>query len=199
MRRQAIIGALLLVGVGVVLGTTVFRADIAQATGLAQSVTVNNTAAKPLPVEEQNLDGSNIRVHEEGTARVRTDLGEPVQLDDSVLVLANENGANHVMYTVPAGKRLVIQYVEGFVTYPTGDDQPRISFTTHSGGSSEWFIFTPNPVVVVNGHTDFAGAQQVTLYADPQTIVQVFVSTPTGHSGNAIGDFEMSGVLVDVP
>ena len=30
MRRQAIIGALLLIGVGVVLGTTVFRSDIAQ-------------------------------------------------------------------------------------------------------------------------------------------------------------------------
>jgi hypothetical protein len=70
MRRRVIIGALLLIGVGVVLGTTVFRTDIAQATGLAQSVTVNNTAADPVPVQEQNLDGSNIRVHEEGTANV---------------------------------------------------------------------------------------------------------------------------------
>jgi pimeloyl-ACP methyl ester carboxylesterase len=35
MRRQAIIAALLIVSVGVVLGATVFRADIAQATGLA--------------------------------------------------------------------------------------------------------------------------------------------------------------------
>ena len=70
MRRQALIGALLLVGVGVVLGATVFRTDIAQATGLAQSVTVNNTPAEAVPVREQNLDGSKIRVHEEGTADV---------------------------------------------------------------------------------------------------------------------------------
>ena len=50
MRRQAIIGALLLIGVGVVLGTTVFRADIAQATGLGQSVTVVNSRANPVTV-----------------------------------------------------------------------------------------------------------------------------------------------------
>lgn len=71
MRRQAIIGALLIVGVGVVLGATVFRTDIAQATGLAQSVTVSNTASNPVPVREQNLDANgNIKVHEQGTANV---------------------------------------------------------------------------------------------------------------------------------
>ena len=70
MKRQAGISALLLVCVGVVLGATVFRSNIAQATGLAQSVTVNNTSANPVPVREQNLDGQNVRVHEEGTAPV---------------------------------------------------------------------------------------------------------------------------------
>ena len=79
MQRKATISALLLVGVGVVLGATVFRADIAQATGLAQAVTVNNTAINPVPVNvtntavpvrEQNLDGGNIKVHEQGTADV---------------------------------------------------------------------------------------------------------------------------------
>jgi hypothetical protein len=62
MRRRAALGALLLIGVGVLLGATVFRADIAQATGLDKPVT---------PVLEQNLDGSgNIKVHEQGTANV---------------------------------------------------------------------------------------------------------------------------------
>ena len=32
-----------------------FRADIAQATGLAQSVTIDNTAANPVPVREQGV------------------------------------------------------------------------------------------------------------------------------------------------
>jgi hypothetical protein len=71
MKRQAGIGALLLICVGVVVGATVFRTDIAQATGLAQSVTVNNKPGNAVPVREQNLDGSgNVKVHEQGTANV---------------------------------------------------------------------------------------------------------------------------------
>jgi hypothetical protein len=60
---------------GVVLGATIFRADIAPAAGLAKSVTVDNTPAQAVPVREQNLDGSNARVHEEGTAKVKVTNG----------------------------------------------------------------------------------------------------------------------------
>jgi hypothetical protein len=62
MQRRAIFGALLLVALGVVLGATVFRTDIARATGLSKPAQA---------VEEQNLDGNgNIRVHEQGSAAV---------------------------------------------------------------------------------------------------------------------------------
>jgi hypothetical protein len=105
MRRRAFIGALLLVGVGVVLGSTVFRADIAQATGLAQSVTVTNT---PLPVHEQgtasvNVTNTSVPVHEQGVASV-LHAGTPTTVQFSNLTL----------YTVPAGKRFVIEYVSGY-------------------------------------------------------------------------------------
>jgi hypothetical protein len=58
MQRRALFCPLLLVGVGVILGTTVFRSDIAQATGLAQSVTVNNTASQAAPVRESTASSS---------------------------------------------------------------------------------------------------------------------------------------------
>jgi hypothetical protein len=109
MRRQAGLMALLLVSVGVVLGVTVFRSDIAQATGLAQSVTVDNTPAQAVPVREQDLDASgNIRVHEQGVVRddhtnitfhAQTDSGTPT------------NCLNDDIYTVPAGKQFVAQFV----------------------------------------------------------------------------------------
>jgi len=72
MRRQATLGALLLVVLGVALGATVFRSDIAQATGLkqSQSVIVDNSPAEAVPVREQNLDSGNIKVHEQGTVDV---------------------------------------------------------------------------------------------------------------------------------
>jgi hypothetical protein len=68
MRQRATIGGLLLVVLGVILGATVFRTDIAQATGLADkpNVTVVNTPAQPVPV------------HEVGTAKVEV-VGTPAQ------------------------------------------------------------------------------------------------------------------------
>jgi len=79
MRKQATLGALLLVGLGVALGATVFRTDIAQATGIdkpAENVIVKNTPAQAVPVREQNLDGSgDVKVHEQGTANVNVTNG----------------------------------------------------------------------------------------------------------------------------
>jgi hypothetical protein len=102
MRRQAGIGALLLVCVGIALGATVFRSDIAQATGLkqSQSVIVDNTADNAVPVREQNLDGSgNIKVHEQGTANVN--------VTNSSLTVASPapitDGAINVGISCPAG------------------------------------------------------------------------------------------------
>jgi hypothetical protein len=105
MRRHAIIGALLLIGLGVALGATVFRTDIAQATGLAQSVTVTNT---PLLVHEQgtasvNVTNTSVPVHEQGVASVQP-AGTPLTVHFS----------NLSEYTVPAGKRFVIEYANGY-------------------------------------------------------------------------------------
>jgi hypothetical protein len=116
LKRQAGIGALLLVCVGVILGATVFRSDIAQATGLAQSVTVNNTAAQAVPVREQNLDGGNIKVHEEGTANVS--VQNTVNSADADVRTAVRFGPVHlgptggqVTPSVPAGKTLIVTYI----------------------------------------------------------------------------------------
>jgi hypothetical protein len=58
VQRRAVLGALLLTALGVALGATVFRTDVARVKGLGQP---------PPPVREQNLDGNrSIRVHEQG-------------------------------------------------------------------------------------------------------------------------------------
>jgi hypothetical protein len=59
-------GAMLVLVVAVVLATGSGSAVAAQIT----SVFVTNDASHAVPVREQALDGSNIRVHEEGTANV---------------------------------------------------------------------------------------------------------------------------------
>jgi len=133
MRRQASIGALLLVCVGIVLGATVFRADIAQATGLkqSQSVIVDNTADNAVPVREQNLDGSgNVKVHEQGTANVN--------VTNSSLTVASPapitGGAINVGIPCPAGFNFGASVVASALTFhlSAGVD----IFTLRTGSSS---------------------------------------------------------------
>jgi len=110
MRQRAIIAALLAITVGVVLGATVFRTDIAQATGLAPGpkVVVTNTPAQAVPVREQgtasvNVTNTSVPVHEQGVASVQP-AGTPFTVHFS----------NLTTFTVPAGKLYVISNVSGY-------------------------------------------------------------------------------------
>lgn len=70
MRKPLLAAVLLIVG-SVVLGATVLHEPIAKAASPFTNVIVGNTAANPVPVTVQDVDGnSNIRVHEQGTAAV---------------------------------------------------------------------------------------------------------------------------------
>jgi hypothetical protein len=69
MQRRARIGALLLIGVGVVLGATVFRTDIAQATGLAQSAGPPMWTGTWRPINSTSVlhDGKTITLVQKGS------------------------------------------------------------------------------------------------------------------------------------
>ena len=120
MRRHVIIGGLLLIGLGVILGATVFRTDIAQATGLAQAVTVSNTPAQAVPVREQNTDssaGGAIAVHEQGTVKVSVSNNSSDNVPYQHTIDFNPDaticGSNLLVCrvefpAVPPGKRLIL-------------------------------------------------------------------------------------------
>jgi hypothetical protein len=55
MQSRGIISALITLGVGIGVGTTILRVDNAHATGLAQPSIVVNTAADPVSVRDQNV------------------------------------------------------------------------------------------------------------------------------------------------
>jgi hypothetical protein len=142
MRRQAGLTALLLVSVGVVLGATVFRSDIAQATGLAQSVTIDNTTANPVPVREQNLDASgNLKVHEQGV--VRDDHTNITFHAQTVSGQPPTNCLNDDIYTVPAGQQFVAQFVS--IDHATGTSattaDQAILFNASQGGLADFASF----------------------------------------------------------
>jgi hypothetical protein len=128
MPRRALIGAFTLIGVGVFLGTTVFREEIAQA---AQSIVVVNAPEQAVPAREQNLDANGfIRVHEQGSATVRlerdgnvvrvaTSRSSPVDVDEVDTprhepFQRQSSGGGALLYAVPAGRGAVIEYASGF-------------------------------------------------------------------------------------
>ena len=208
MRKQAGIGALLLICVGVVLGATVFRTDIAQATGLAQSVTVNNTTGNPVPVNvtntavpvrEQNLDGNqNIKVHEQGTANVVNAADGKNTFDD----VADEPFGtvfNDVCvqgeFVVPDGKVAVAEYVSGTVEVPAGSVLKDAIFG-EEGGRLAGGIAAPIKIGSDGTHDYYVVAQQARIYLHAGTVFGLCIDFVGSISGGRIG-LEWSGYLAN--
>lgn len=189
MRQGAIIGGLLLVTVGIVLGATVFRTDIAQATGLAQAVTVSNTAAQAVPVREQNLDGGNIKVHEQGIVSSRSADAE-VSATAANASLTDTCGGS--LYTVPAGKQLVVKYISVFGF--NADATSGVGYITAAGNNSD----LPNgillPVVLQKQYIDdFSGSESVNYVVPPGTEIH-FQAAFAGATHCSVR-FALGGVL----
>jgi hypothetical protein len=194
MRQRAIIGALLLIGVGVVLGATVFRTDIAQATGLAQSVTVNNTPSQAVPVREQNLDGGSIKVREQGTVRVTPPLWQGTPYVDTNVVFGSGCEA---FKEVPAGKVLYVQHAIASFNVAPGQGGTAAVGVTPLGGSED-FIYLPThpsgPVDQVSGVYDgYMGSDDIGLPTSTAPEACFFASAEDDLRGRII----VSGYLVD--
>lgn len=136
------------------------------------------------------------RVDSRGNLQVTTNL-QPVQRGSSVVETDPTAGRTFAdLYQVPAGKRLVIQYVQGRVQYHKPGNKPALNIHTIAGGFPvTWIVETSNEVSVTVDNADFDDSKQVTIYADAGTTVQM--SMDGGAPGN-IGLVHISGVLVDV-
>jgi len=209
MRQRALIGALLLIAVGVVLGATVFRTDIAQATGLAQAVTISNTAAQAVPVREQNLDArGNVKVHEQGTAEVHV-TNDSLTVSSGVepyehSLFFNQTGSNCTQFVcdltfpaVPAGKRLVVTYASARWGITTGGNNATVVLGVNGNGVSDPQILLP--AAVQSGTNNWVAASPVTFYAEagdvPTLSVQGQFTQPVSNTGQAA----IVGHLVDAP
>ncbi len=211
MRRKSMIGGLVLVGIGVVLGTTVFRNDIAQATRLAPAptnVVVTNAPAQAVPTREQDLDGNgNIKVHEQGTAAVN--------VTNSSLTVANASDgqnpfartANFACNTVslecdgdvvapPSGKRWVLETVSVHVTAPAAIVITDAQVDVPGTGDNFARLFLA-PVKTGSDGTDafWVVTQQVRAYSDD--LVSCHINFAQSPSGPTSGSCTVTGYLVN--
>ena len=159
----------MLIAGAAILGATVLREPIAHATQFVSASIVD-------PVDAQG----NVKVHEQGTVIVR----DPEAAHEPWHMFLGPAD----VYTVPAGKRLVIEYVNGIAQLPAGA-QPdwTLDITESSGGQGYHFAGTS----LFNCTNCYVFSQQIRVYAPAGSIVRVG-TVPVG------SELRASGYLLDV-
>jgi hypothetical protein len=144
----------------------------------SNNVTVDNSAANPVPVsvEQQPL--------------------EPVQVSERVSLLEGEFDKQEPLYTVPPGKLLIVEFVSAVGAHTQDTSLVRAEVSVGSG------FFTPRvnlPLIEAREAGPFAAAEDVTLYAEAgETVYGRYLHNPGGSAGSTLNcDFTVVGRLVD--
>jgi len=159
---------------------------------------VVNTSGTPVPTQVVNTSGTPVPT-QDTDERAR----QPVTITTNVTVLANaENGFNFGIYTVPAAKRLVIEYVTAAGPFTDPEEMFSLSLNIEGGSAPLLYIpvtvsggLAPNP----SAHRMFASQADV-MYANPGDILDAGVHTNAGSVGDSAGVFfTIYGHLVNLP
>jgi len=122
------------------------------------------------------------------------DIDNPAKQPFQITIGPSSSSGNTAAasYTVPSGKRLVIEYYAAQLTqYPQGG-YSYVYLVTTAGGSQVYYKIIPP----VSTTTTFN--QTTRIYADPGTDVQVLV-TSSSSIGGAGASVNLSGYFVNVP
>lgn len=151
-----------------------------QARARARDVRVVNEADEALPVRE-----------------VGREAREPFQ-HQFALDWPEANDFVFATYSVPSGKRLVVEYASAWAYLPATGQTMFVRMTTTAGGSSAFHTLALQKREDYGVLKQFEGAHLVRLYADPATTVRVSVGRVPA-VGTANCTVTLSGYLVDVP
>jgi hypothetical protein len=162
--------------VGLASGTTVGLASGA-------SVRLNNTVTDPVRVRNVN------------------DAIQPFQTGAGCSEVIGQTGCNVDVFTVPAGKRAVIEYFSGVARIDAGQVALLDVTMVTAGFPIDQFLALTTPAVIfpspVGPSTTWG--QQVRWYADPGTIVNIQANQNGPATTIFVFTFRISGYFVDVP
>jgi hypothetical protein len=148
----------------------------------ANTVRLTNTLTSPLPVRD-------------------VDFGrQPFQDSASDTQQPGTNASTITIATVPAGKRLVIEFLSALAQMPAGQSLVGCQINTIAppfGGVTHELLINEQPAFV-NGDALWRASQHLRLYADPGSSVRMLV-TRDSSAGQALFLATVSGYLVDVP
>ena len=100
------------------------------------------------------------------------------------------------MFTVPAGKRLVIETVSLLIFLPSGQNFDSVSIATSVGGQVVNYSLFPGPIPQSGGASLYGITQPLKIYADAGTQV-VATGLRAIASGDGTLNLVVSGYLVD--
>jgi hypothetical protein len=196
-----------LVGVGIAASA----APLVHA-GSSKSVTVNNTAANPVPVTVQNQ--AAVTVTNTPSVNVANQPGVTVQ--NQVATAAADNPAfqpyirsvehngviddNHfITFDVPAKKRLVIESITLEVVVPDGQKVKQFIFVTAPGGAQpRFFLPSPSNGPVFVGDIFYDSAYSLRLYSEAGNGSVTIAVVRNSNQDNWSVSASISGYLVDV-
>jgi len=158
----------------------------------SQPVTVMNTPSNPVPIT--------------GTVNIANgSLPQYVSGNVTCTIASGGENATCDLYTVPVGKRLIIEYASCETALGTDDHATCALVTPVDIGGGNFSITTHYLPTIANlvtkSGTHFSVGQQVKLFADSVSAnalqVEVFIQTTSSSSHDVRVSF--SGYLVDVP
>lgn len=146
-------------------------------------VTVDNPTTSPVPATIVNPTTSPVPT---------TDVNEAALQPFQATLFPHSSTTNEATdtFTVPAGKRLVIEYYSSQPQDLSGGAAGMV-LTTTAGGTFVQYI------VYVNANTTNQVNQTTRIYADPGTTVEAFAFNANANS--CAGFVSVSGHLVNVP
>jgi hypothetical protein len=142
-------------------------------------------------VEIGNAAGNPVPVHDPATPG-RT----PFQTTINITVDDGVSGGNGLV-SVPAGKRLVIEYASAFGGTLSGDTLTFSIFTQDSANTNFIHYLPATQVVDLGARHSFIAGQTVKLYSNPGSLVDLRLDRTTP-AGPVSAFFSISGFLEDV-
>jgi hypothetical protein len=155
--------------------------------------------SRPSPTPTPAPTPQEVNVVNPATSPVPTrDVDNAARQPFQAFLLCGFNGIGFCSdtFTVPAGKRLVIEFMSGTQALPTSEKAIWVQINVQNSGTSVAHQF-PLTLTSDDGvNASFVGAHQTRLYADPSTTVEMDC-LESGMSQGACGA-SISGYLIDV-
>jgi len=121
----------------------------------------------------------------------------PVQIVHGGAMADGQATLPQTKYTVPAGKRLAIEFVAVSGAVPDGQ-RLGAAVATIVNRVIGYYAFPTTPYPTTPAYrTDSIGNQPVRIYADPGTDVTLWSSRTGGETGSAVASVIVSGYLFD--